>query len=184
LTMIDPITLVTVVGTWALVVGTLAFAYSQLRQAQRLHSATTLLDLRERFYSPRMRQARQALSSWLLKSDRGEEIDNWEVAIFFELMGFLTRTHVLEKRIVNSAFGTWICAYYLFITQPVNLLEKWRTESDDPLVFADFEWLAQAMLDFDRRLGPSSNRRSTSVEDARYVLEGDARLDLSGGLAE
>src|SRR5215472_1766574 len=141
----DIATWATIVGTWALVVGTLGFAYWQLRQASRLHSATTLLELRERFYSPRMRQARRDLSLWLLKRDRGEEIENWEVGMFFELMGHLVHTGVLEKRMVWNAFGTWISSYHYSITRPTNLLELWRKESGDPLVFAEFEWLAQQM---------------------------------------
>src|SRR5579863_4107083 len=151
MTTLDVTTWATIIGTWVLVAGTLGFAYWQLRQAQRLHSSTTLLDLRERFYSPRMRQARKELSAWLLHEARGEEPEDWEVGIFFELMGALTRGRVLEKRMVWNAFGTWITAYHMAMITPENLLTKWREESNDPLIFADFEWLAKQMLDFDQR---------------------------------
>ena len=103
---------VPILGTWVLVIGTLAFAYWQLRQAQRLHSTSTLLDLRERFFSPRLRRARKELSAWLLSEPRGEEPENWEVALFFELLGSLTRSRILEKRLVRSAFGTWATGYF------------------------------------------------------------------------
>jgi len=172
----DLTTWATIVGTWALVVGTLGFAYWQLRQAQRLHSSTTLLDLRERFYSPRMRQARRELSSWLLKTERGEEPDDWEVGIFFELMGALTRARVLEKRMVWNAFGTWIAAYHLQMTQPKNLILQWRSESHDPLIFAEFEWLARQMLEFDRRLSPGPGDHRFAITDSRSVLESESRL--------
>jgi hypothetical protein len=179
---LDFLTLATVLGTWVLVAGTLAFAYWQLRQAQRLHSATTILDLRERYYSPRMRQARRELSTWLLKEERGEEIENWEVGTFFELLGFLTRNGALERRMVWNAFGTWITGYYTFIKRPVDLFQKWRGESNDPLIFAQFEWLAKLMFDFDRSSVPGSRRPSSELDDARYILDSETKLMIEGGL--
>jgi hypothetical protein len=166
----------TILGTWILVVGTLGFAYWQLRQAQRLHSSTTILDLRERFYNPRMRQARKELSTWLLKDVRGEEPDDWEVGIFFELMGALTRSGVLEKRMVWNAFGSWVTAYHGMIRTPEDLVAKWRTESNDPLIFAEFEWLAEQMNDFDRKLVPGLKTNHSSIQDHRFVLESESHL--------
>jgi hypothetical protein len=168
-----------ILATWILVVGTLAFAYWQLRQNQRLHSTSTLLDLRDRFYSPRMRQARKTLGAWLVTPDRGEEPDNWEVTLFFELLGSLTRTHDLERGLVRKAFGTWITAYYTFIRQPVNLIGQWRKESNDPLIFADFEWLAKWIIERERRLAPAKDFEQSLVEEARYVLQGESQLDLA-----
>lgn len=184
MTTLDLPTLATILGTWILVVGTLAFAYWQLRQAQRLHSATTILELRERYYGPRLRQARKELSTWLLKRDRGEEVENWEVGIFFELMGHLTHSGVLERRMVWNAFGTWITAYYVYIREPVDLLGQWRSESHDPLIFAEFEWLAKQMIEFDRRFLPGRPTPASAVEDSRFILESESRLDLSAGALE
>ena len=166
-------------ATWILVVGTLAFAYWQLRQNQRLHSTTTLLDLRDRFYSQRMRQARKTLGAWLLKTDRGEEPENWEVALFFELIGSLTRSRDLERRLVRKALGTWITGYYTYITQPVDLIGRWRKESNDPLIFADFEWLAKWIIERERRLAPGPEFEQSLLEEARYVLQGESQLDVS-----
>jgi len=180
MTSLDPSIWAPIIGTWVLVIGTLMFAYWQLRQAQRLHSASTLLDLRERYYSPRLRQARRELSTWLLNPGQGEEPENWEVAIFFELLGSMTRTGVLEKRLVRNAFGTWVTAYYSFITRPVDLLARWRGESQDPLIFADFEWLARVIIDFEQKLAPGPGFAESLREEARFVLEGDSRLDPVG----
>jgi hypothetical protein len=168
---------VPIIGTWVLVAGTLGFAYWQLRQTQRLHSATTLLDLRERFYSPRLRQARRALSAWLIAPDRGEEPENWEVGVFFELLGSLTRSGILEKRLVRNAFGTWITGYYILSTRPVHLFEQWRKLSNDPLIFADFEWLAKEVIAYERRLSPDPDFDRSLLEESRFVLEGDSRLE-------
>ncbi|MCI4320436.1 MAG: hypothetical protein L3K23_09980 [Thermoplasmata archaeon] len=178
--MLDLVTWATILGTWILVVGTLAFAFWQLRQAQRLHSASTILDLRERYYSPRFRQARRDMSRWLLKTDRGEEVENWEVGHFFELMGFLTHSRVLEKRMVWNAFGVWITAYYAFMTQPVNLLDDWREEARDPLIYAEFEWLARQMAELDRRRLHEPRRNTLSLGEAREALENESRLDVLG----
>lgn len=168
-----------IIGTWVLVVGTLAFAYWQLRQNQRLHSTSTLLDLRERFFSLRLRQARKELSTWLLAGQRGEEPDNWEVALFFELLGSLTRSRTLEKRLVRNAFGTWVTGYYTMINQPVDLFARWRREANDPLIFADFEWLAEELIEIERKLAPGPDFDRSLLEEARYVLDGDSHLDLS-----
>jgi hypothetical protein len=178
MTGIDLTVWVPIAATWVLVVGTLGFAYWQLRQSQRLHSTTTLLDLRDRFYSLRMRQARRTLGAWLLQSDRTEEPENWEVALFFELLGSLTRTRNLEKRLVRKAFGTWITAYYTYITQPANLIEQWRKESNDPQIFADFEWLAKWIIASERKLSPGPDFDRSVVEDGRYVLQGESHLDV------
>ncbi len=178
---LDTATWATIAGTWVLVVGTLSFAYWQLRQAQRLHSATTLLDLRERFYSPRMRLARAELSRWLLRSPPTGEIGNWEVTHFFELMGFLTRTGVLERRMVWNAFGGWITAYFAAIREPDDLLGRWRSESRDPLIYAEFEWLARAMTALDRRLLHEPGRAGTTLDEARSILDDEAQLAPSEG---
>ncbi|HXY47490.1 MAG TPA: hypothetical protein VEK13_06315 [Thermoplasmata archaeon] len=171
---------ITILATWVLAVGTLAFAYWQLRQNQRLHSTTTLLDLRDRFYSPRMRQARRALSAWLLRNDRGEEPENWEVALFFELVGSLTRSRNLDRKLVRKAFGTWITGYYTGIKEPSDLFDRWRKESNDPQIFADFEWLAQQVIMEERRLAPGPGFDQSLREEARYVLQGEAQLDVDG----
>lgn len=168
---------VTILATWLLAVGTLAFAYWQLRQNQRLHSTSTLLDLRERFYSPRLQRARKELSRWLLQAPRGEEPYDWEVALFFQLLGSLTRTRTLDRRLVRNAFGTWITAYYTFMTRPVDLLASWRDDSNDPQIFADFEWLAQQIIGAERRATPGADFEQSLMDEARFVLEGDSHLD-------
>jgi len=169
---------VPILGTWALVVGTLAFAYWQLRQNQRLHSTSTLLDLRERFFTPRLRKARRELSTWLLNPVPGEEPNNWEVALFFELLGSLTRTRVLERRLVRNAFGTWVTAYYTLINHPVDRFASWRADNQDPLVFADFEWLAKQIIEYERHFSPDPNFDQSVLDEARFVIEGDSNLDL------
>ena len=167
-------------GTWVLVVGTLLFAYWQLRQSQRLHSASTLLDLRERFYNPRMRAARRELSAWLLANPRGPEPENWEVGLFFQLLGSLTHSRALDRRLVWNAFGTWITAYWVFLTEPPDLIGQFRTESRDPTIFAEYEWLAREMMELDARATGAPPQQRTAHEEARVVLEGERALAPDG----
>ena len=168
-----------IAATWILVVGTLAFAFWQLRQNQRLHSTTTLLDLRDRFYTQRMRQARKSLGAWLLQPGRGGDAENWEVALFFELLGSLTRSRNLDRRLVRKAFGTWLTSYYVGISNPVDLFSQWRKESNDPLIFADFEWLAKWIIERERHLAPTPDFDRSLREESRFVLEGEAELDTA-----
>ncbi len=172
---LDPTVWVPILGTWALVIGTLAFAYWQLRQTQRLHSTSTLLDLRERFFGPRLSFARRALAVWLLDPHRPEDPDSWEVAVFFELLGSLTRSRNLDWRLVRKAFGTWVTSYYLGLTEPKNLLAEWRADGNDPLIFADFEWLAHRIIAYERHLSPDPEFDRSLHEEARFVLEGESR---------
>ncbi len=174
---LDPATWAALIGTWVLVVGTLMFAYWQLRQTQRLHSASTLLELRERFFAPRMRQARRDLSSWLLRpAPRGDEPDNWEVGLFFEMLGSLTHSRALEKRLVWSSFGTWVSAYYVFTTRPENLLARWRADGNDPLIFAEFEWLARQVIEMDARASHVPATDATLAAESRVILEAEAHV--------
>ena len=85
----------TALGTWALVIGTLALMYWQTRQAQELNSANSILTLRERFDAPRMRAARRHLATQLLRGEH-EDITSVEVATFFVLVGTLAHGRVLS----------------------------------------------------------------------------------------
>ncbi len=165
-----------ILATWVLAIGTLIFAYWQLRQSQRLHSATTLLDLRERFYSARLQRSRRAMSAWLLKPDPHDDPTDWEATFFLELLGSLARSGDLNVKRVRNAFGTWITAYYVCMTRPVDHIARWRTEDSDPTIFADFEWLARRVRDYEHRLTPNETAEA-EMDRCRYLLEGESRLE-------
>jgi hypothetical protein len=80
---------------------------------------------------------------------------------------------------VRKAFGTWITAYYTYITHPTNLIDQWRKESNDPQIFADFEWLAKWDIEFERKLAPGPDFERSLLDDGRDVLQGESRLDVS-----
>jgi hypothetical protein len=173
---IDLGTLTALVGTWVLVVGTLAFAYWQTRQARRINSASTILDLRERFDAPPMRVARRQLALELLGEDANKEIENFDVYLFFQLVGSMTHEWILDRRMVWNAFNTWVTAYYYYLTHPVDRIVKWRTEAQDPTLLREFEWLAQEMIKLDRRYTRVPNRVDTDREDAREVMGYESQL--------
>ena len=165
------------VGTWALVVGTLVLMYWQTRQNQHLNSANAVMNLRERFDGSRMRAARRHLADRLLRGAH-QDIANVEVATFFELVGTLTHRKVLHDDLVWEAFGTWIEAYYSALRHPVDLIGQLRTNLSDPLVFHEFEWLHGRIDELDRRhLGGPSPRPEHPTEDHRLFLQRESALE-------
>jgi hypothetical protein len=175
-TGLDFTTWATLVGTWILIVGTLSFAYWQMRQTQRINSAKTILDLRDRFDSPPMRAARRELSTQLLGPEVTTEIENYDVGFFFQLMGSLTRERILDRRMVWNAFGPWVTGYYYSLTHPVDRFALWREQSHDPSVFLEFEWLAKEMARLDGTLARTPLAGDTSRTDALEVLESESHL--------
>ncbi len=175
---LDPATL-TALGTWALVVGTLVLMYWQTRQTQELNSANAILTLRERFDAPRMRQARRTLSTHLVRGTH-EDITSVEVATFFELVGALTHRKVLKLDLVWEAFGGWVANYYYALRHPVDLIGRSRNDLKDPLVFHEFEWLYNRILDTDRRmLGATHTAQIEQDEESRAILVRETTLDVT-----
>ena len=169
----------TALGTWALVIGTLILMYWQTRQAQELNSANSILTLRERFDSPRMRQARRDLSTHLVRGTH-EDITSVEVATFFELVGALTHRKVLKADLVWEAFGGWVTNYYWALRNPVDLIGRTRSDLRDPLVFHEFEWLFHRVLQIDRRkLGPTHTAALEHEDESRAILKREMALDVS-----
>ncbi|MFI5413146.1 MAG: hypothetical protein ACHQ0I_00945 [Candidatus Lutacidiplasmatales archaeon] len=164
-------------GTWALVVGTLILMYWQTLQAQRLNSANAVMNLRERFDSPRMRAARRHLSERLSKQAH-QDISNLEVITFFELVGTLTHRKVLEDDLVWEAFGGWITAYYWGLRNPVDMIGDLRKAMSDPLIFHEFEWLHNRVIQIDRRrLGPMADSGPPAAEDAARFMQRESKLE-------
>jgi hypothetical protein len=135
------------------------------------------MNLRERFDAPRMRAARRHLADRLLRQAH-EDIANVEVVAFFELIGTLTHRRVLDSDLVWEAFGTWIDAYYYALRNPVDLIAQLRTRLADPLLYHEYEWLHQRLLELDRsHAGPSPPPPIDPAEPARKVLSGEVALE-------
>ncbi|MGA8604600.1 MAG: hypothetical protein WB788_06015 [Thermoplasmata archaeon] len=165
------------VGTWVLVLGTLLLMYWQTLQAQKLNSANAVMNLRERFDSPRMRASRRHLSERLLKQAH-QDISNLEVITFFELVGTLTHRKVLEDDLVWEAFGGWVTAYYWGLRHPVDMIGNLRTMMNDPLIFHEFEWLYNRVVTIDRhRLGPAVDAGPPATEDSERFMDRESKLE-------
>ncbi len=171
------IALWSLVGTWALVVGTLILMYWQTRSSQHLNSANAVMTLRERFDGARMRSARRHLSERLLKQEH-HDIASMEVITFFELVGTLTHRGVLDDDLVWEAFGTWVSTYYAAIRRPVDLVGQLRSDLKDPLVFHEFEWLTGrlATIDTERGVAEPVSPEEELVQ-VRRMLEREAKLE-------
>ena len=164
-------------GTWALVFGTLALMYWQTRTGQHLNSANAVMALRERFDGSRMRAARRHLSDRLLKQAH-QDITSMEVITFFELIGSLTHRRVLDDDLVWEAFGTWITAYYWSLRYPVDLIADTRTSLGDPLVWHEFEWLASRVEQMDNvALRKAGAAPVDAGEGAGRILKRESQLE-------
>jgi hypothetical protein len=169
----------TFIGTWVLVIGTIALMWWQVHQSWILNSANAVMTLRERFSAPGMRQARRALAQCLIDHTH-EDVANLEVAAFFELIGALTHRGVLEDDLVWEAFGSWVTTYYWGLRHPNDQIAQARTALRDPLLLHEFEWLNGRMLAIDlRRLGPIQTASLGRDEEVRLLLRREAEIDLA-----
>jgi hypothetical protein len=173
------LTLWTVVATWILALGTLFLMYWQTRLTQRLNSANTVMMLRERFDSARLRIARRNLSQ-LLVENRLDDLTTLEVPAFFELVGAQTARGILDLEMVWEAFGSWVTSYYYALTVPTNQVETIRSRSHDPLVFGKFEWLYHRIVEIDRKkLGASYDASFQAIEAEKSFLLRESKLALT-----
>ncbi len=172
------VAILTFVGTWVLIVGTLFFMFWQTHQAQHLNSANAIMALRERFDGERMRAVRRHLSDRLLRQAH-QDISSMEVVTFFELVGTLTHRGVLDDDLVWEAFGTWVAAYYWALRNPVDMIGQMRANFEDPLVFHEFEWLNLRVAHLDVKVMGDKASRSQKAEEAafRRILEREASLE-------
>ncbi|MCI4348813.1 MAG: DUF4760 domain-containing protein [Thermoplasmata archaeon] len=167
----------TALGTWALVVGTLVILWWQTWQTRVLNSANAVMALRERFDGAHLRNARRQLAHRLLENQH-DDITNLEIGAFFELIGTLTRRKVLDEDLVWEAFGTWVSGYYSALREPVDMIGRARKSLNDPLVFHEFEWLRNRVLQIDRAmLGTEHSAVVERVDEVRILLQREATLD-------
>jgi hypothetical protein len=166
----------TAVGAWVLAIGTLFLMYWQTRESRRLNSANTVMGLREKFDSPRMRAARRHLSERLL-AGKVEDITNLDVLNFFELVGAQTYRKILDEEMVWEAFGNWVTSYYTAVRQPHDLIGRLRESTEDPLIFGKLQWLNERVLRMDRRqLGPEHVATVHVADEGNIILQREAHI--------
>jgi len=172
------ITTITAAAAWAVAIGTVVLLWWQTRVTQHLNSANAVLTLRERFDSPAYRRRRKSLAQRLLAGQH-DDITNLEVGAFFELIGSLTHTRVLNRELVWEAFGTWISGYYTALRNPVDVIGRARTALKDPLIMHEFEWLFGLVQQIDRKkMGPEADIEEANREESASLLRREVELDL------
>jgi len=172
------VTTITAAAAWAVAIGTVVLLWWQTRVNQHLNSANAVLTLRERFDSPAFRRRRKLLAQRLLEG-RHDDITNLEVAAFFELIGSLTHSKVLNRNLVWEAFGTWISGYYVALRKPIDVIGRARIALRDPLIMHEFEWLFGLVQQIDRKkMGPEANMEDATREESASLLRREAELDL------
>jgi hypothetical protein len=172
------ITFITAGAAWAVAIGTIALLWWQTRITQHLNSANAVLALRERFDSPAYRRRRKVLAQRLL-GRQYEDVTNLEVGAFFELMGSLTHSRVLNRNLVWQAFGVWISGYYTALRSPVDVIGRARTALKDPLIMHEFEWLYHLVEQIDRKkMGEGANIEEANRIESEALLLRESVLEL------
>ncbi len=171
------VAIITAISTWTLAIGTLIILFWQTHQTQVLNSANAVMNLRDKFDSTRMRSVRRHLSDRLLKQAH-EDIASVEVITFFELVGTLTRRRVLDEDLVWEAFGSWITAYWWSLRHPVDWVARIRQDLEDPLIFHEYEWLQNRVIERDGRALAKFHRAAGDPEvEAHRILTRESMLE-------
>ena len=145
-----------VLGTWALVVVTLALvgvtfwmARSQARAVQDDLRARLQLQFIDRFDGPKMVKARKDLAHLLLAKASPDQITE-TVMDFFEDMSLFLRRGYLDEELIWSTFGFYGVRWWAACGSYV-LSE--RARQSDSTLFTDFEDLAKRFLARDKKAG-------------------------------
>jgi hypothetical protein len=132
------------VGTWVLVLCTLAAVGWQVRAQRKANAVTFLIQLTEAWDSERMRKNRENVSHHLGAKSPVAPIKVGKlmapVANFFELVGLLTRRRVLDREMVWSTFSYYAVLYFAALKKRIE--DERRA---DQTLYTDFEWLYQQM---------------------------------------
>jgi hypothetical protein len=101
-----------------------------------------------------------------------------QYSIFFDEIGYLTRTGVLRVERVLATFGASIRLGWALWEPAVNRLrEEWL----DPTMFGNFEYLHNQGLEFDRKSGGTG--ASPTKQELRHFVETQQQLEIELHLA-
>jgi hypothetical protein len=134
---------VTALATVVLVIGTLIVEYLKGRRDRQMSSASSVMELAEKWESSNMIAHRKKLAGALLQTGVPGQLE-YAVLDFFEHIGMNARKHLLEADMVWNSLSVPIMAYYQALRYPQDIFERWR--KDDPLALVEFEWLYGMLL--------------------------------------
>lgn len=126
------------------VIAALAGIWWQARRSWRLNSANLVTQLDDRFNSPEWRQYRSHCARLLKEHlDKTRELslsESFPVLSFFEHVGYLARTHVVDRRMLWNKFGWFVVGYYLAITSGKDPIKDARAADGDSTLWVEVEW--------------------------------------------
>jgi hypothetical protein len=132
-------------------------------------SAEWTLKLEDRFESPEYIRLRAKAAKHLTKGEISPELKRvWD---FFETVGLLTKTGILQERMVWNTFFTWLNGYW----QASILLLK-EEQKVDPLLWEHVNYLYGRSADCERRHYPGTEQLSLSPQRISVFLQDEVAL--------
>jgi hypothetical protein len=123
--------------------------YRQLRIARSASAFRQVEEYRARFDGERMRHERLAILVAIRDGNSIPEPAGEAVGNYFEMLAMLTRNRHLDRKVLWGAMGNsaqvWWTALQSFVK---SSQAEWGADT-----YADFEWLAGAIMGMDRRTG-------------------------------
>lgn len=133
-------TLITLLGIIAALLG----IWWQSKRTWRLNSANLVTQLDDRFNSGEWRRYRAHCARLLLEHlDDSRDLnlsESFPVLGFFEHIGYLARTKVVDRRMLWNKFGWFVVGYYLAITSRKDAIKHIRRADRDHTLWVEVEW--------------------------------------------
>jgi hypothetical protein len=156
-------------GTWALVLITLALVLITRRIAKEQVKVELYLKLREGFDGARIMAARKALAHQLLNKAPHHEIQE-DVMDFFEDMGMLLRRRYVDGDMVWDTFSYYGMGWW---SACKDYAAEERRRHGDPTLFTGFEDLAKQIR---RRAVEGLQKADLTPPEVEAFLKDEARL--------
>jgi hypothetical protein len=166
------------IGTWVLVIVTAIFMWRQTQVAKEAARLQLFVSLTQEWQGLTMRSIRKQFALALLKAEDGKPAGGIEldetVLEFFESLGYLTKTGLLDERIVWNYFSFAIMGYCL-AAKPV-ILGLIHSENDE-VIYGEFGWLNRRMLQLDQELrGKSEKEIQWPSEKVKSFLQSEVDM--------
>lgn len=155
----------------------------QVRKQWRLHSASLVTSLDDRFNSAEWRgyrkQCQEKLSAHHLGTAELDLSENFPVLPFFENLGYLTHTGALDKMMVWNKFGWYVVGYYLALTTPTDVISKVREKEGEPTLWEEFKWLYEESVKIYRKKGIQFDDANSHNLKIAQLLKWESTLLIS-----
>lgn len=135
--------IVTAIGTWALVIGTIIAIRMQIRD-NRIVSGVSLIMQMAREYATDYRDTRRRVSrSIQRKKKKILNQDDYFLLSFFETLGYLARRGMVDKEMIWNEFSIKILGWWPAYEEYIADLRK---KDEDETLYEEFEYLYNEIL--------------------------------------